>query len=141
MSGRFFIDHGMWHDRKTGRHLEDMVSEVPPDARFSKLLEAVAGYDQTPEEAQAELEADGVNVDAFLARIAADERQWINTRMKRAESRLNAVGRVINELASECPTHHMTGVDPTCASCIAKNEGNPYWPALTAILEAMRTDR
>lgn len=53
-------------------------------------------------------------------------------------ARLSKVREVINELANECPSHHMTGVDPMCDSCRAKNEENPYWPALTAIIEAMR---
>lgn len=69
MSGRYFIEHGMWHDRKTGRHLEDIVSEAKPSERLAKLLDAVADHEQTPEEARAELEADGVDVNAFLARI------------------------------------------------------------------------
>lgn len=73
MSGRYFIDHGMWHDRKTGRHLEDIVSEArQPGDRFMHLLESVADHDQTPEEALAELEADGVDVVAFLERIRRD---------------------------------------------------------------------
>lgn len=85
MSGRYFIDHGMWHDRKTGRHLEDIVGEVKPSERLAKLLVAVADYEQTPEEARAELEADGVDVNAFLARVHDDERAWLLARAERAE--------------------------------------------------------
>lgn len=33
------------------------------------LLKTVSDHDQTPEEARAELEADGVNVEAFLAKV------------------------------------------------------------------------
>jgi hypothetical protein len=59
-------------------------------------------------------------------------------RLGEANAKLSKVREVINGLANECPTHHMTGVDPMCSSCDAKNEENPYWPALTAIIEAMR---
>lgn len=73
MSGRYFIDHGMWHDRKTGRHLEDIVSDTKPSDRLAKLLEVVADHDQTPEEARAELEADGVDVDGFLRKVVGNQ--------------------------------------------------------------------
>lgn len=69
MGGRYFIEHGMWHDPKTGRHLEDIVKEAKPSERLLHLLATVAEHDQTPEEARAELESDGVDVDAFLRKV------------------------------------------------------------------------
>jgi len=86
--GRFYIYHGMWHDRKTGRHLEDMVSEAKPSERLARLLEAISDHDQSPEEAQAELEADGVDVNVFLARVHDDEHAWLLARAERAEHAL-----------------------------------------------------
>lgn len=58
---RFFVDHGMIHDRATGRHVT--VEQA------ARLLLVVSEIDQTAEEAEAELRADGVDVDAFLDRV------------------------------------------------------------------------
>lgn len=71
MKGRYFKEHGAWHDRVTGRHLHDIAAEVKPSARLLHLMETVAEHDQTPAEAEAELRADGVDVDAFLRSVHA----------------------------------------------------------------------
>lgn len=65
-SKRFFVEHGTWHDLKTGKHLHDIVTDHPASDRLGVLLNVLSGHDQTHDEAMAELEADGVDVDAFL---------------------------------------------------------------------------
>lgn len=64
MKERFFVDHHTIHDRMTGRHVST--------ENAAKLLSLLVEYDQSTEEAEAELRADGVDVDAFISRVHAD---------------------------------------------------------------------
>lgn len=62
------------------QQLEDCVVQMADDARdrrakvdaVGRLLEWALDYEQTPEEAREELEAAGVDVDAFLERVRKD---------------------------------------------------------------------
>jgi hypothetical protein len=66
-----------WICRQCGCEAYEVPQRQPPTPApggqegegFQRVAEAVADYDQTPDEARAELEADGVDVDAFVERV------------------------------------------------------------------------
>ena len=65
--------------------LEDCIVQMASDTglrhardALTKLLDFAIDYDQTPGEAREELEADGVDVDAFLERVRRDREAHVS---------------------------------------------------------------